>query len=74
MVADRNRKQSQTAMQYAQRFNVALSRARDRMVLVRSVTEEDLNPNDLKARIRLLVFLPAHQLGRYIIGGAHDFF
>jgi very-short-patch-repair endonuclease len=29
----------------------ALSRARDRMVLVRSVTEEDLNPNDLKARI-----------------------
>jgi superfamily I DNA and/or RNA helicase len=51
MIADRNRKQSQTAMQYAQRFNVALSRARDRMVLVRSVTEEDLNPNDLKARI-----------------------
>jgi REase_MTES_1575/AAA domain len=51
MIADRKRKQSQTAMQYAQRFNVALSRARDRMVLVRSVTEEDLNPNDLKARI-----------------------
>ena len=51
MIADRNRKQSQTALQYEQRFNVALSRARDRMVLVRSVTEEDLNPNDLKARI-----------------------
>jgi very-short-patch-repair endonuclease len=51
MIADRNRKQSQTAMQYAQRFNVALSRARDQMVLVRSVTEKDLNPNDLKARI-----------------------
>jgi superfamily I DNA and/or RNA helicase len=49
-IADRNHKQSQTAMQYAQRFNVALSRARDRMVLVRSVTEEDLNPNDLKSR------------------------
>lgn len=49
-IADRNRKQSQTAMQYAQRFNVALSRARDRMVLARSVTEEDLNPNDLKSR------------------------
>jgi len=49
-IGDRNRKQSQTAMQYAQRFNVALSRARDRMVLVRSVTEEDLNPNDLKSR------------------------
>jgi len=51
MIADRNRKQSQTARQYEQRFNVALSRARDRMVLVRSVREEDLNPNDLKARI-----------------------
>ena len=49
-IADRNRKQSQTAMQYAQRFNVALSRARDRIVLARSVTEEDLNPNDLKSR------------------------
>ena len=51
MIADRNRKQSQTAMQYEQRFNVALSRARDRMVLVRSVTESDLNPKDLKARV-----------------------
>ncbi|MBM3272943.1 DNA helicase [Candidatus Kaiserbacteria bacterium] len=51
MIADRKRKQSQTALQYEQRFNVALSRARDRMVLVRSVTEEDLKPNDLKARI-----------------------
>jgi len=51
MIADRSRKQSQTAMQYQQRFNVALSRARDRMILVRSVTEEELNPNDLKARV-----------------------
>lgn len=51
MIADRKRKQSQTALQYEQRFNVALSRARDRMVLVRSVTEEDLKPNDLKTRI-----------------------
>ena len=51
MIADRTRKQSQTALQYEQRFNVALSRARDRMVLVRSVTEDDLKPNDLKARI-----------------------
>jgi len=51
MIADRKRKQSQTAMQFEQRFNVALSRARDRMVLVRSVTENDLNPNDLKARV-----------------------
>ncbi len=44
MVADRDRKQAQTARQYQQRFNVALSRARDRMVLVRSVKEKELNP------------------------------
>ena len=37
MIADRKRKQSQTAMQYEQQFDVALSRARDRMILVRSV-------------------------------------
>ena len=51
MIADRKRKQSQTATQYEQRFNVALSRARDRMILVRSVGENDLNPNDLKAKV-----------------------
>jgi very-short-patch-repair endonuclease len=51
MVADGSRKQSQTSTQYQQRFNVALSRARDRMVLVRSVREEELNPNDLKAKV-----------------------
>ena len=51
MIADRNRKQSQTSLQYQQRFNVALSRARDRMVLVRSVTEDELNPADLKSKV-----------------------
>jgi very-short-patch-repair endonuclease len=51
MVADSRRKHSQTAMQYQQRFNVALSRARDRMVLVRSVRAEELNANDLKAKV-----------------------
>ena len=51
MIADRKRKQAQTALQYEQRFNVALSRARDRMILVRSVSESDLNPKDLKARL-----------------------
>jgi hypothetical protein len=51
MIADRKRKQAQTATQYEQRFNVALSRARDRMILVRSVTEADLNPKDLKALV-----------------------
>lgn len=51
MVADRTRKQAQTSIQYQQRYNVALSRARDRMILVRSVREEDLNPKDLKAKV-----------------------
>ncbi len=51
MVADSSRKQSQTSIPYQQRYNVALSRARDRMVLVRSVREEELNPNDLKAKV-----------------------
>lgn len=51
MIADPHNKQSQTAQQYAQRFNVALSRARDRMYLVRSVALEHLNPKDLKAKV-----------------------
>jgi very-short-patch-repair endonuclease len=51
MIADRARKQSQTSTQYQQRFNVALSRARDRMVLVRSVKEDELNPKDLKSKV-----------------------
>jgi very-short-patch-repair endonuclease len=51
MVADPTVKAAQTAMHFEQRFNVALSRARDRLVLVRSIREEELNPNDLKARV-----------------------
>jgi len=51
MVADRRSKQAQTATHFEQRFNVAMSRARDRVYLVRSVREEDLNPNDLKAKV-----------------------
>jgi very-short-patch-repair endonuclease len=51
MIADPNSKQAQTATQFEQRFNVALSRARDRLVLVRSVREEELRPDDLKARV-----------------------
>jgi very-short-patch-repair endonuclease len=40
-----------TALLFQQRFNVALSRARDRMYLFRSVTEDMLKPDDLKARV-----------------------
>ncbi|MGH7070366.1 MAG: AAA domain-containing protein, partial [Acetobacteraceae bacterium] len=42
---------SKTALLFQQRFNVALSRARDREYLFHSVTEETLKPNDLKAKV-----------------------
>lgn len=42
---------SKTALPFQQRFNVALSRARDREYLFHSVTEEMLKPNDLKAKV-----------------------
>jgi very-short-patch-repair endonuclease len=51
MTSDPGKRSSQTATAFEQRFNVALSRARDRMVLVRSAKEEELNPADLKARV-----------------------
>jgi very-short-patch-repair endonuclease len=51
MVADPANRTALTTLRYEQRFNVAVSRARDRVVLVRSLRQEDLNPNDLKARL-----------------------
>ncbi|AXB79488.1 AAA domain-containing protein [Novosphingobium sp. P6W] len=45
MVAERG-SSGLSGMAYEQRFNVAASRARDRMVLVRSVELEDLRPAD----------------------------
>lgn len=42
---------SQTARLYEQRYNVAMSRARDRLYLVRSVTQSDLKDGDLKLRV-----------------------
>jgi very-short-patch-repair endonuclease len=42
---------TKTALLFEQRFNVALSRARDRMYLFHSVTEDMLKPEDLKARV-----------------------
>ncbi|MCG8562406.1 MAG: AAA domain-containing protein, partial [Hyphomicrobiales bacterium] len=50
MVECSKTKQAKTAMLWEQRYNVAFSRARDRMYLFRSVREEELNPSDLKAR------------------------
>ena len=48
MVVDRNSCKALSGNQYDQRFNVAASRARDRMYLVRSVTEHDLSDKDLR--------------------------
>jgi len=39
---------TKTSRVFAQRFNVAMSRARDRLYLVRSVAPETLKPHDLK--------------------------
>ena len=41
---------AKTNLLWEQRFNVAFSRARDRMYLYRSVAEENLSPNDLKGK------------------------
>ena len=48
MVADSSRHHALSGMMYDQRFNVAASRARDRMVLVRSVRLEQLSTLDLR--------------------------
>jgi very-short-patch-repair endonuclease len=39
------------ALEYEQRFNVALSRARDRMYLFRSIDENQINPDSLTAKV-----------------------
>jgi Superfamily I DNA and RNA helicases and helicase subunits len=51
MVACPQSKSALTALHFEQRFNVALSRARDREYLFRSITEEMLRPDDLKAKV-----------------------
>jgi very-short-patch-repair endonuclease len=48
MVADRDRHHALSRMGHEQRFNVAASRARDRMYLVRSVDLGDLSEVDLR--------------------------
>ncbi|WP_027245830.1 AAA domain-containing protein [Leisingera daeponensis] len=51
MVATPGHAHAQTAKADQQRINVAMSRARDRLYLVRSVSLEDLRPTDIKAQI-----------------------
>ncbi len=51
MVHDQRTASKQSSRLYEQRYNVALSRARDRMVLVRSVTASDLKEGDIKLEV-----------------------
>ncbi len=48
-------------LEMQQRFNVAASRARDRMILFRSVEERDLNPDSLNAQLIRHFRQPFHQ-------------
>jgi hypothetical protein len=51
MVADRAHARSMADRKAAQRFNVAMSRARDRLYLVRSVARSHLAETDLKHKV-----------------------
>lgn len=51
MVSDGSSLRAATGEMYEQRFNVAASRARDRMYLFRSFGREDLSDRDLRARL-----------------------
>jgi very-short-patch-repair endonuclease len=51
MVADANSVKALSGETFEQRFNVAASRAKDRLYLYRSFRREDLKDNDLRARL-----------------------
>ena len=51
MVLERGDRSAATMLQIEQRFNVALSRARDRTYLFRSVNEADFQPDTLTAKL-----------------------
>jgi len=67
MVATPGNAVKQGSQAYAQRFNVALSRARDRLYLVRSVSTHDLKPGDLKLDV-LEHFQNPMPEGRTLVG------
>ncbi len=59
MVVDRNNCHPLSGLKYDQRFNVAASRARDRMYLVRSVQAADLSDKDLRLSLLSHFHAPA---------------
>ncbi|MCR9069891.1 MAG: AAA domain-containing protein [Rhodobacteraceae bacterium] len=73
MVATPGHVQAQTSKPDQQRINVAMSRARDRLYLVRSVALEDLKPTDIKAHI-LQHFADPMPEGRVATGAETDDF
>jgi very-short-patch-repair endonuclease len=61
VVASNERHQSLTANMYQQRFNVAMSRARDQVWLFHSVQEDELGPECLRRRVLEFFKRPADQ-------------
>ncbi len=51
MVSDGDTARALSGLMYEQRFNVAVSRARDRLYLFRSFKREDLSANDLRTKL-----------------------
>ena len=72
MVASKGEAPSQNGQMYRQRYNVALSRARDRMVLFRSLNPADMsNSEDLKVKT-IQFFRAAHTASASGGGGAES--
>jgi very-short-patch-repair endonuclease len=61
MVIDPTNRGATDKTENHQRFNVAMSRARDRMMLFRSITEADVNPTSITSRV-LAYFRQPHQV------------
>jgi very-short-patch-repair endonuclease/transcription elongation GreA/GreB family factor len=61
MVSDTQTVRALSGEMYEQRFNVAVSRAKDRLYLYRSFRREDLRENDLRARLLEHFAAPLHR-------------
>ncbi|MDD5200921.1 MAG: AAA domain-containing protein [Terrimicrobiaceae bacterium] len=61
MVSDTETVRALSGEMYEQRFNVAVSRAKDRLYLYRSFRREDLRVNDLRARLLEHFAAPLHR-------------
>jgi very-short-patch-repair endonuclease len=68
MIATPGQAHAQTGKADQQRFNVAMSRAKDRLYLVRSVELADLKASDIKSKV-LMHFINPMPDGRVVSGG-----